>query len=157
MEAEKLGLDEFERLSYFRADRGKGNTAPPASAATWYRFESVILANGDNVGVVTSWRMPSQTGDGPPSEAQIKAEIVFMKILDRYTLDGRHVSDQPTAANSAPRRFEEEAEAKEAKLKKRHLKDAMRRLFERKRIRVEEFKMNNRHGGRRIVRIPEEP
>ena len=29
-DASSLGLDEFARLSYFRVDRGKANTVPPA-------------------------------------------------------------------------------------------------------------------------------
>ena len=30
-DAQGLGMDEFERLSYFRTDRGKANTVPPAA------------------------------------------------------------------------------------------------------------------------------
>src|SRR5262249_34281525 len=52
-EASQLGLDEFDRASYFRVDRGKANMAPPAKKASWFKFEGVDLANGDNVGVVT--------------------------------------------------------------------------------------------------------
>ena len=53
-----LGLDEFSRLSYFRVDRGKANTVPPAKSATWRKFESVHLANDDDVGVVVPWDHP---------------------------------------------------------------------------------------------------
>jgi AAA domain/Bifunctional DNA primase/polymerase, N-terminal len=49
-EANNLGINEFERLSYFRVDIGKANTVPPAKAAVWRKFESVELANGDNMG-----------------------------------------------------------------------------------------------------------
>jgi len=59
-DAENLGFDDFERLSYFRVDRGKANSVAPASSATWRKFESVDLANGDNVGVVTPWDLPAQ-------------------------------------------------------------------------------------------------
>jgi RecA-family ATPase len=152
-DAEEMGIGEFERLSYFRVDRGKNNTAPPASAATWRRFVSVILPNEDNVGVVTEWRPPSQSSS-IPTEAQVKTEMVFLKILDRLTVEGRTVNDR-TGFAYAPKVFEEEPEARDAKLKKRQLKDAMRRLFAAKRIRVEEFGREDRPS-RRIVRVGDE-
>ena len=35
---------------------GKVNLAPPADKAAWFRFVSVALGNGDDVGVPTPWR-----------------------------------------------------------------------------------------------------
>jgi len=61
-EADKLGLDQ--RRSYFRADNGKANLAPPPEGASWFRMASVKLGNGRNgsegdwVGVVTPWSPP---------------------------------------------------------------------------------------------------
>ena len=54
-EARKAGIEEQERLFYFRVDRGKANYLPPAASATWRKFENVELLNHDQVGVVTEW------------------------------------------------------------------------------------------------------
>ena len=72
-DASSLGLDEFARLSYFRVDRGKANTVPPAKSATWRKFESVHLANDDDVGVVAPWDHPDAEAArprGPPLSAR---------------------------------------------------------------------------------------
>jgi hypothetical protein len=47
-----------EPRSYFRADNGKANLAPPG-AARWFHLTSVALPNGDHVAVVESWQFPS--------------------------------------------------------------------------------------------------
>lgn len=62
-DAEKTGVDVTAMWSYFRVDTGKSNMAPPASAADWYHMVSVEIANGDKVGVATSWTCP-QPFDG---------------------------------------------------------------------------------------------
>jgi hypothetical protein len=46
-----------ERRSYFRADGGKTNLAPPEEA-DWFKLVSVAMPNGDSVGVVISWVLP---------------------------------------------------------------------------------------------------
>jgi RecA-family ATPase len=158
-EASNLGINEFERLSYFRVDRGKANYQPPAKSAVWRKFESIELANGDNVGVITAWNHPGQ--GGPHTEAQ-KAqaygdEQVFMHLLDRFTLDGRYVSDKPSPSY-APKVFAEEEEAKTAKVSKHRLKDAMRRLFATKQIRLEEYDRGSSRGaGTRLARASQGP
>ncbi|MGO8738794.1 AAA family ATPase [Rhodoblastus sp.] len=56
-EAAKAGV-EFRR-SHVRIDHGaKSNLAKPPDKATWIRLTSVDLGNGDEVGVVTSWKWP---------------------------------------------------------------------------------------------------
>jgi len=50
--------DVGNHRSYFRADDGKPNLAPPADKASWFRFVSIALGNGDNVGVVEPWQYP---------------------------------------------------------------------------------------------------
>jgi AAA domain len=57
-EARKAGIGEQERAFYFRVDRGKANYLPPAAQATWRKFENVRLLNDDQVGVVTTWKIP---------------------------------------------------------------------------------------------------
>jgi hypothetical protein len=138
-EAKRLAIDEFERLSYFRVDRGKGNTIKPSAANTvWRKFESVVTPNGEEVGVVTAWNHP---GEGPPSDRQKTAaeaaETCFLTLLDRFTAASRNVSER--GPFSAPAVFAKEAEAKKAKIGKEALADAMRRLFEANKIHLEDY------------------
>jgi hypothetical protein len=62
-EAERAGVDAHR--SYFRADVGKSNLAPPAEGSDWFRMVGVDLNNRDafertdEVGVVTRWQWPN--------------------------------------------------------------------------------------------------
>jgi hypothetical protein len=65
-EAEELKVPAAEAWRYSRIASSKENYAPPPDRATWYKFESVKLANGtelypdgDSVQVVTPWTPPS--------------------------------------------------------------------------------------------------
>jgi AAA domain len=144
-EAESAGIPELERPSYFRVDRVKANNAPPAKAATRRKFINVDLPNTDEVGVIVPWEFPGQ--DGPPTperaEAERKAEHIFLDLLARFTLAGRIVNDRTGAAN-APSLFAKEREAKLAKVGKAALADAMRRLFEAGKIKVETYGRDDR-------------
>jgi hypothetical protein len=104
------------------------------------------------VGVVTPWLFPGQEG-APPSpqklEAERKVEYVFLEILRRLMLEGRFVGERGT--HNAPHVFAKEREAKMAKVGRAAFDAAMRRLFDKKKIRLEEYTMTNRHGGVRIV------
>jgi hypothetical protein len=73
-DAEDAGLMEIERTGYFRIDRGKANYSAPSKKATWRRFETVDLANGDSIGVVVPWEHPGQ--DGQPSAKKMEADRV---------------------------------------------------------------------------------
>jgi RecA-family ATPase len=136
-DAEAVGIPEHERARYFRTDRVKANNAPPAKAV-WRRFVSIELPNGDDVGVVVAWDYP---GQGAPSAemaaAERAADNLFMQLLVRLTAEGRTVSDR-AGTKFAPHVFSQEAEAKTAKVGKRPLAEAMRRLFAAKRIRVDD-------------------
>jgi RecA-family ATPase len=68
-----------------------------------------------------------------------KAEEVFLTLLVRFTRDGRNVSEKPTAPNYATTSFCRESEAKAQGIRKQDLVEAMRRLFEAKKIRVEQY------------------
>jgi AAA domain len=84
-EAEKRGFSDVERLFYFRVDSGKRNLAPP-SAARWYKFESVTIANGDEVGVVAQWTPPDiATNITTADKAWIQAELA----RDDWRMDQR--------------------------------------------------------------------
>jgi RecA-family ATPase len=150
-DAADAGLPDIERTSYFRIDRGKGNYSPPAKTATWRRFANVDLPNGDAVGVITPWLFPGQDGAPSPEklEAERKAEHVFLEILRRRTLAGRFVNEK--GPHSAPTEFAKEREARVAKVGKAALADAMRRLFDQKKIRLEEYATGHRNKAHRIV------
>jgi hypothetical protein len=139
-ESEKAGVDEIDRRLHFRVDNGKGNMVPP-TAAQWRKFVSIDLPNGDNVGVVVPWTFPGQGDAAAGPEAAKRAELaetVFLQVLARYIESGRIVSDRD-GKNFAPRMIAKEREAKLAKVTKVALDDAMRRLFERGKIKVESF------------------
>src|SRR5262249_3820902 len=63
-EAAKARIDDIDRRLHFRIDDGKGNRAKP-TAAQWFKFASVALPNGDDVGVVTEWKYASAAEDIP--------------------------------------------------------------------------------------------
>jgi RecA-family ATPase len=138
-DAEDVGIPEHERAAYFRLDRVKGNNSRPA-LATWRRFVNVELPNTDEVGVVVPWEFPGQGAAPSPekAEAERKVEHVFLALLLRFTNEGRVVNDRPGSSN-APNLFAQEPEAKLAKVGKKPLAEAMRRLFAAGKIRVEPY------------------
>ncbi len=150
-DAENAGLLEMERTIHFRIDRGKANYSPPAKTAVWRKFVNVDLPNGDAVGVIVPWLFPGQDGMPSPEKMEVerKAEHVFLEVLRRLTLAGRFVGE--AGPKAAPSLFAKEREAKVAKVGRAALADAMRRLFDRGRIRMEEY----RAGGHSINRIIE--
>jgi RecA-family ATPase len=68
---------------------------------------------------------------------EAKADVVFLKVLRRFTEQGRNVSDKPKANGYAPREFTAEPEGKEFRLSE--MEDAMRRLFTAGRIRMQDY------------------
>jgi RecA-family ATPase len=153
-DAENAGIMDIERTNYFRIDRAKANYSAPAKTAIWRQFVNVDLPNGDGVGVVTPWLFPGQDGAAPSPErleAERKVEHVFLEILRRLSLAGRFVGEKGTY--NAPHVFAKEREAKMAKIGKAALDAAMRRLFDKEKIRLEDYVMANRHPGIRIVEV----
>jgi hypothetical protein len=152
-DAESAGLLEMERTTHFRIDRAKANYSAPSKIATWRKFVNVDLPNGDAVGVVVPWLFPGQDGTPSPEKAEFerKAEHVFLEILRRLTLAGRFVGERGN--HNAPHVFAREREAKSNKVGKTALGAAMVRLFDKGKIRIEEYMMVNRHPGLRIVEV----
>lgn len=58
-EAASYGLTDAWR--YFRATDGKANYAPRLEDSQWFAHKSLVLPNGDNVGVVTPFKLPDAT------------------------------------------------------------------------------------------------
>ena len=55
------GIEEPRR--YTREGTSKDNLAPPSSDSSWRKMVSVLLPNGDSVGVVEPWSWPDPFGD----------------------------------------------------------------------------------------------
>lgn len=56
-DASNLGLSD-ERRRFFHVMPEKQSMAPPAEKRSWFKLNSVELANGDNVAAVSSWHPP---------------------------------------------------------------------------------------------------
>lgn len=65
--AEKQGITDG-RWRYFSLLDGKANLTPRSDKALWHRLESVKLANGDSVGVVTPWHKADPFADVSASD-----------------------------------------------------------------------------------------
>src|SRR5262249_10342162 len=84
---EKMTAKEHEELKQiqpdmrppgrsFRTFSGKRSFAPPADQSDWFEIENITLLNGDDVGVVTSWKYPaSQAAIAPKVAERIIREI----------------------------------------------------------------------------------
>ena len=113
-EAEAMDVDDEERLRHVRLDRGKANMVA-AGVASWLKFESVELDNGDednpgdNVGVITRWDPPNlhilmSAADktaiqNAVADARCREDIrspdwVGIKIATRCGLDHKNLRDR---------------------------------------------------------------
>jgi RecA-family ATPase len=92
--------------------------------------ENILLRWKDGVYVV-------EPGKGTLERLAAEAEVdhLFIKLLRRFTEQGRVVSDKRSPTH-APTLFAEEPEAQEAKVNKKAFAEAMTRLFVAKKIRV---------------------
>lgn len=70
----KFGLPEGNSIWYLRLDSAKGNLAPPAAYAEWYRKVSVLLPNGDSVGTI-------EFADLKPGVLKVKEAEERQKLL----------------------------------------------------------------------------
>jgi RecA-family ATPase len=82
---------------------------------------------------------------------EAKADEAFVDLLKRFTGEGRNLSHNANSKTYAPTAFAQEAEAKKLQLRKTDFEDAMRRLFEAKKIRVEDYGRPSRLSQRIIV------
>jgi RecA-family ATPase len=100
------------------------------------RVLEVMKANYGPVGetVTVRWRdglfLPvAAPGSLERMAREQKVDDLFLKLLDRFTEQGRNLSDKKTAHTYAPSRFASEPEAKANHISKRELAEAMERLF----------------------------
>jgi hypothetical protein len=107
--------------------------------------ESILLRWRDGVYVV-------EPGKGLGAEAEV--DHLFLKLLRRFTEQGRNVSENKSSTY-APAVFADEREAKEAKATKRVLAEAMARLFVANKVRAVPFGPPSRMRSR-IVEVGQE-
>jgi hypothetical protein len=137
-EALRLAIPESERLLYFRIDTVKGNNQAPG-AASWGKFVTVELANGDEIGIVAPWSPP---GLGERTEAQAAMETVadrlFLDLLRQARASGEHMTDRKQG-RYAPRAFAEDKDAQAAGMSEKAFEGAMRRLKTAGRIKLSPY------------------
>ena len=84
--------------------------------------------------------LPEKSASGLDKIArEAKADETFVDLLKRFTGEGRNLSHNANSRTYAPTVFATETEAKKHQLRKADLEAAMRRLFEAKKIYVENY------------------
>jgi RecA-family ATPase len=93
--------------------------------------ETILLRWKEGVYIV-------EPGKGTLERLAIEAEVdhLFIKLLRRFAEQGRNVSDK-TGTSYAPSHFAKQPEAKAGKVTSKAFAEAMERLFEAKRIRID--------------------
>jgi DNA polymerase len=81
---------------YFRSFNGKRNFAPPADQSDWFKLESILLLNGDNVGVVTRWQYPETWSDLSPEITDL-----ILSDIDQGMPNGQRFSNDNGAKKRA--------------------------------------------------------
>jgi hypothetical protein len=133
-ECDKAGLEEHERPDHVRISPAKRNYSRTGAPPEWIKLESVLLPNGDDVGVVTPWTWPTRSPEAAAEVAKL-ADGIFIEVAVRLIAMGRRLSDRK-GQNFAPKIIAREKEARSAKVGAHALEAAMRRLIEQNRVRV---------------------
>jgi RecA-family ATPase len=128
------------RLYFTPAQASDGSEPDPE-----LRILSVAKANYGPTGttITLRWKAGVYVPQGGPAPLdrmaqEAKADDAFLRLLKRFTAQGRNVCDRK-GPTYAPAIFAKEPEAKENGIRKEHLADAMVRLFKASRIRLEQY------------------
>jgi AAA domain len=73
-EAERSRVDD--RHWYFRINGGKANYSAPGSDSMWLQHKSVLLPNGDDMGVVIPWKAPGPLDDVTPQQEKQVCDLI---------------------------------------------------------------------------------
>jgi hypothetical protein len=84
-EASKAGIDPIYRRMYFRLEKGKHNYTAPEKA-TWHRFVTLTLPNGDRMGAIERWEFPEAANETTAADAEWARGEVLQKD---YRADAR--------------------------------------------------------------------
>jgi RecA-family ATPase len=142
-EAERAEVEDYERERHVKVTPAKRNYSATAAPPQWIRIENLIISNGDDVGVVTPWEWPSS--DPAAVEANVlRAQQVFLEAAWRLIeIDKVRLSDR-AGKNYAPTILAATGEAKEARIAKGALEEAMKRLIRTGWLEVFDGRMNGR-------------
>jgi AAA domain len=133
-EAQKVGVEEYQRERHVKITPAKRNYSATSARAQWIRTENLIIANGDDVGVVAPWEWPGH--DPAAFEAAVqRAEAVFLEVMAQLKKRGKRLSDK-RGVNFAPKLIAETPEAKEMRVNETVLVEAIGRLIESGRLEV---------------------
>jgi hypothetical protein len=73
-EAQRARVDD--RRWYFRVDGGKANYSAPGAGSMWLQRKSVLLPNGDDVGVVVPWKAPGPLDAITPQQERQVCDLI---------------------------------------------------------------------------------
>ena len=133
-EAQKVGVEEYQRERHVKVTPAKRNYSATSAGVQWIRIENLIIANGDDVGVVAPWEWPGH--DPAAFEAAVqRAEAVFLEVMAQLKKRGKRLSDK-RGVNFAPKLIADTPEAKEMRVNETVLVEAMGRLIESGRLEV---------------------
>lgn len=88
--ADKLGFSNEERRRMIRMDWAKSNYTLPPEVSTWYRMDTVVLPNGDPVGVPVHFDMEARCEELASIRQRDEAEkhqVDLTQILDEMKAD----------------------------------------------------------------------
>ena len=89
-DAKGLSILDEDRHRYIRLDTAKSNYSLKSPSPTWFRRDTVTIANGDNVGVLTPVDFTSRSDSDRQKQAERQRSIVarlLAKIPDEMTLN----------------------------------------------------------------------
>jgi hypothetical protein len=127
-EARAAGIEDHARERYVKVTPAKRNYSATAVMPDWVKIENLIISSGDDVGVVAPWEWPDS--DPAALEANVlRAQQVFLEAARRLIeIDKVRLSDR-AGKNYAPTILAATDEAKEARVGKDALEEAMKRLI----------------------------
>jgi RecA-family ATPase len=123
----RLCIPEHERRRYIRVSNEKGNYIPPEKAS-WLRLVSVLLPNGDDVGVVERWQFPDTDGPETPemAEANRRLDGLFLSLLREHK---GPTSSAKTSLYYAPKILAKHPTAKAVRVSKETFEAVLERLL----------------------------
>jgi hypothetical protein len=110
-EAEKAGVEEYERERHVKVTPAKRNYSATAAPPQWIRIENLIINNGDDVGVIGPWEWPGHDPAAFKAAVQ-RAEGIFVEVMLRLRAGGQRHSNKK-GVNYAPKLMAQTPEAKE--------------------------------------------
>jgi hypothetical protein len=85
-EAQKVGVEEYRRERHVKVTPAKRNYSATSGPAQWIRIENLIIANGDDVGVVSPWEWPhlKSAGLDQPAHSLKQNALVYPLCVHKH-------------------------------------------------------------------------